>query len=98
VGPVVEGTTGPGQAADQIRQAGRCGAMVRPSGSSSPVSSNTTTPLHNRLHPCSGWREITTAASWSGSPKVGQVGSWAQAVARGSRDVIVLLVRTGSSA
>ena len=35
-------------------QFGRWGAMTAPLGSSSPVSSNMTTPLHNRLQPCSG--------------------------------------------
>jgi hypothetical protein len=33
----------------------RGGASGRPSGRSSPLSSNNTTPLHSRLHPCSGW-------------------------------------------
>jgi len=33
---------------------GRCGAIVAPSGSSSPVSSKMTTPLQSRLQPCSG--------------------------------------------
>ena len=45
-----------------MRQAGRCGATVRPSGSSSPVSSKTTTPLQSSTQPCSGWRETTRAA------------------------------------
>ena len=30
------------------------GGITRPSGRISPLSSNTITPLHNRLHPCSG--------------------------------------------
>jgi hypothetical protein len=34
--------------------AGRCGGMLWPSGSRTPVSANTTTPLQSRLHPCSG--------------------------------------------
>ena len=34
---------------------GRRGSITRPSGSSSPVSSKTTTPLQSRLQPCSGW-------------------------------------------
>src|SRR5258708_6623770 len=40
--------------------------MVSPSGSSSPVSSKTTTPLQSRLQPCSGWLMIVRAASRSG--------------------------------
>ncbi|KWW98112.1 hypothetical protein TH66_22860 [Carbonactinospora thermoautotrophica] len=53
---------------------GRCGAMTVPSGSSSPVSSNTTTPLHNRLHPCSGWHATVRAASRSGASADGHGG------------------------
>jgi hypothetical protein len=34
--------------------AGWCGGMLRPLGSRAPVSSNATTPLQSRLHPCSG--------------------------------------------
>jgi uncharacterized protein len=46
----------PGQAAGACwpSHLGRCGAMVAPSGSSSPVSSKMTTPLQSRLQPCSG--------------------------------------------
>ena len=44
---------------DAGQVAGRWGATIRPSGSRSPVSSNTTTPLHSRLHPCSGWAATT---------------------------------------
>src|SRR5207248_2250695 len=33
---------------------GRRGATIRRSGCNSPRSSKTTTPLHSRLHPCSG--------------------------------------------
>jgi hypothetical protein len=32
----------------------RCGGTTRPPGRISPMSSNTITPLHSRLHPCSG--------------------------------------------
>jgi Domain of unknown function DUF302 len=35
-------------------RAGRRGEITRPSGRISPMSSNTITPLHSRLHPCSG--------------------------------------------
>ena len=41
----------------------RRGAMARPSGRSSPVSSKTMTPLHSRLQPCSGWAIRICAAS-----------------------------------
>jgi hypothetical protein len=34
--------------------AGQCGGIPRPPGRISPMSSNTITPLHSRLHPCSG--------------------------------------------
>jgi hypothetical protein len=34
--------------------AGLCGEIARPLGRISPMSSNTITPLHGRLHPCSG--------------------------------------------
>ena len=34
--------------------AGLCGGIGRPPGRISPMSSNTITPLHSRLHPCSG--------------------------------------------
>ena len=68
-----------GQAADQRRQAGRCGATVRPSGSSSPVSSNSTTPLQSRLQPCSGWRASTTGRRRGpGRVGAGQVGRCGQ--------------------
>jgi hypothetical protein len=38
------------------------GMIARPSGSSSPPSSNTMTPLHNRLQPCPGWSDTIRAA------------------------------------
>lgn len=44
---------------------GRCGAMIWPSGRSSPVSSKSRTPLHSRLHPCSGWCATRRADSRS---------------------------------
>src|SRR6266540_4167566 len=53
----------------------RWGSMVRPSGSSSPVSSNRITPLHRRLHPCSQWVATTRAASRSIASAEGQGGS-----------------------
>ena len=54
---------------------GRCGAMIRPSGRSSPVSSKRRTPLHSRLHPCSGWCATRCAASRSAESADGQ-GGW----------------------
>src|SRR5512144_621245 len=53
---------------------GRCGATTLPLGSNSPVSSNTTTPLHSRDHPCAGWAEMVRAASRSGASAGGQGG------------------------
>jgi putative oxidoreductase len=47
-----------GQAARRLADE-RCGAMMRPSGSSSPVSSKRSTPLHSRLQPCSGCAATT---------------------------------------
>jgi hypothetical protein len=59
-----------------LESVGRCGATARPSGRSSPVSSKRTTPLHRRLHPCSGWNAIVCAASRSASSAEGQGGLW----------------------
>src|SRR6266545_2398532 len=42
-----------------------CPATVWPSGSSATASSKTTTPLHNRLQPCSGRAATTRAAARS---------------------------------
>jgi len=39
------------------------------------VSSNMITPLHRRLQPCSGWQEMTRAASRSTASALGQ-GGW----------------------
>jgi hypothetical protein len=52
----------------------RLGAMIRPSGNKSPVSSKVTTPLHSRDQPCSGWLATTRAASRSGASAVGHEG------------------------
>lgn len=43
-------------------------------GTSSPPSSNNTTPLHNRLHPCSGWLATARAVARSGARASGHVG------------------------
>jgi hypothetical protein len=52
-----------GAAANAAARRGRSAAvMARPSGSSWPPSSNNTTPLHSRLHPCSGRRATGQAA------------------------------------
>lgn len=47
---------------------------MRPSGKSSPRSSKRITPLHKRLHPCSGWDAIVWAASRSGRSAEGHEG------------------------
>ena len=43
------------------------GRTARPSGSNTPPSSKATTPLHSRLHPCSGWLATVCAPlrSWA---------------------------------
>jgi hypothetical protein len=48
--------------------------MELPSGSSSPQSSKSTTPLQSRLQPCSGWLATTQAASRSVASAVGHGG------------------------
>lgn len=53
----------------------RCGAMILPSGRSSPVSSKSTTPLHSRLQPCSGWCATRRADSRSAESAEGH-GGW----------------------
>lgn len=53
----------------------RWGSITLQSGSSSPVSSNTMTPLQSRLQPCSGTDATIFAASRSVSPADGQ-GGW----------------------
>jgi hypothetical protein len=60
------------------RTPGRWGGIARPSGSSSPVSSKTTTELHRRFQPCSGWRETIRASSWSGESAGRQGGECGQ--------------------
>jgi len=50
--------------------------MTRPLGRISPLSSKRTTPLHNRLHPCSGWLCTTWAASRPALSAEGQPGWW----------------------
>ena len=47
---------------------------TRPSGKSSPVSSKRTTPLHSRLHPCSGLRTTQSASARSGQSAGGHGG------------------------
>lgn len=59
-----------------MRARGRGGGKDRPSGSSPPPSSNITTPLHNRLHPCSGWHAMVLAALRSCAMVLGHRGSW----------------------
>ena len=56
------------------RCAGRRGGRTRPPGRISPMSSNTITPLHSRLHPCSGWMATVWAASRSGRSADGHGG------------------------
>jgi hypothetical protein len=71
----IHGSFGQGQAASASRLVGRCGGMLRPSGSSSPVSSKRTTPLQRRLQPCSGWAAVTRARSRSAASAMGH-GGW----------------------
>ena len=56
------------------RRVGRRGGTTRPPGRISPMSSNTITPLHSRLHPCSGWMATVRAASRSGRSAGGHGG------------------------
>ena len=56
------------------RWVGRRGGTTRPPGRISPMSSNTITPLHSRLHPCSGWMTTVWAASRSGRSAGGHGG------------------------
>jgi hypothetical protein len=53
-----------------------CGASARPLSKSSPPSSKSTMPLHNRLQPCSGWAAMTWAAERAVWPVDGHCGSW----------------------
>ena len=76
-----EPTCGSAEAAAYVRTSGGCAVERwtvriddRPSGSSSPVSSKSTTPLHSRLQPCSGWQATVWAASRSGASACGQCG------------------------
>ena len=48
-----------------LRAAVRCGSMISPPGSSSPVSSKITIPLQSSVQPCSGWLATARAASRS---------------------------------
>jgi len=50
------------------------GATARPPGSSAPPSSNSTTPLHSRLHPCPGWFATILAALRPGARASGHCG------------------------
>jgi hypothetical protein len=97
VGPAASGT-GLAQLArrcgEQLDRAPRRAALLCPSGSSSPKSSNSTMPLHNKLHPCSGCAEITCAASRSEASVVGHAGVCRQvgrAGVSGIESVIILL-------
>jgi hypothetical protein len=54
------------------------GGTARPSGRSAPASSNTTTPLHSRLHPCSGWLATARAAMRSVARASGHCGQCGQ--------------------
>lgn len=86
--------TGRGQAAFTARPVprGRCGAMICPSGSSSPVSSKRRTPLHSRLQPCSGWCAVRRAASRSAESAVGH-GGWCWHMEGFFRCVVVNVLR-----
>ena len=64
--PAGLGTVAPSYQARAVPAGPGCvvwsGSMADPSGSSAPVSSKATTPLHSRLQPCSGWQARTRAA------------------------------------
>ena len=73
-GQAAAGCGGSAGARGRVQGGPAVGGMVRPSGSSSPVSSNTITPLHNRLQPCSGNDATTWAASRSTASASGHTG------------------------
>ncbi len=79
----------PGRAQAVVRLAprGRCGAMILPSGRSSPVSSKSTTPLHSRLQPCSGWCAARRADARSAESAEGH-GGWCWHMGGISRSVV----------
>jgi len=80
----------PGRAQAAVAAAsGRCGAMTRPSGRSSPVSSKSRTPLHSRLQPCSGWCATRRADSRSAESAVGH-GGWCWHIGGIFRCVVVM--------
>jgi hypothetical protein len=79
--PMARASSCPGRPASSSQAAtghrtsiNRCGGTARPSGKSSPESSKRMTPLHSRLHPCSGWKATMWAASRSGRSAGGQGG------------------------
>jgi UDP:flavonoid glycosyltransferase YjiC (YdhE family) len=80
-----------------VTRPGRCGGTTRPSGSSSPVSSKTTTAsaLHSRFQPCSGWRETIRASSWSGASAGRHGGECGQLGVSMDRPFPVVSVRPG---
>src|SRR6266700_7130698 len=70
----LEGPSGSYAAMGRRTWVGRCGGTIRPPGRISPMSSNTITPLHSRLHPCSGWKATVRAALRSGRSAGGHGG------------------------
>lgn len=54
-------------------------------GRSSPPSSNSTTPLHSSVHPCSGWLATDRAAERSGARASGHRGRCLHSLSLGSR-------------
>lgn len=93
---------GRAQADVSVTPPDRCGAMILPSGRSSPVSSKSTTPLHSRLQPCSGWCATRRADSRSAESAEGH-GGWCWHMGGFSRSVmtcvwaVVSLARRESS-
>ena len=79
------------------RWAGRRGGTTRPPGRISPMSSNTITPLHSRLHPCSGWLATVWAASRSGRSAGGHGGRCQHIAHLWSGLRMYLVLRTRSS-
>ena len=70
-GPLVDAHDAPRES--EPARAGRPGGWSP--GSSSPASSKITTPLHSSPQPCSGWKAMSRAASWSVAVAAGQAGS-----------------------
>lgn len=87
--PYAAGRTSRGSMKDTHASVGY-GAITRPSGSNSPVSSKRTTPLHSKLQPCSGWAATARAAARSGPSRRGTGGSGDRPETRWYRNALPL--------